>query len=479
MLKPRQYQITALNDLLNCRGNPVLLAPTGSGKTFIATLYMRELIKRKQRIFFLVHRDELLKQTIEHLMKFSLDFGVISSKFTANVYSKIQVCSVPTLCRRLDCVVRSPTVFIVDEVQHARANSWEKIFNCWPDAKRVGLTGTAGRTDGQPLGKYFTEIIKTQSVKELIESHFLANFKYVATEKAVDIKDRKTQKAMDAEAEKRVICGDVLQLYREHLNMKQCVLFAPTIKKSIETVDLFKRNGIPSLHLDGTTPMEDRIKGLKDFKEKKYLMLSNVRLFDEGWDSPEISGIIDMAPTSSIILKKQREGRALRVKSDGSKAIIVDMVFNYKYAGGFPDTDIEWSLHGKVKKPTGIRVMECPECGHTFFYGPKYCPSCGAEVIKQGEAVPPDVVDGSARVHKSFYDRMMAAHAKGYDYFCDWCWNQRIPGNSTNKYYELKEKQDEIHQCKTYSEFVALGVRRGFHPRWASVQFKRLIRNRK
>ena len=55
-----------------------------------------------------------------------------------------------------------------------------KIINAYPNAQIVGLTATACRLDGRPLGDTYDNLIVGVSAKELISQGYLSDYKYFA-----------------------------------------------------------------------------------------------------------------------------------------------------------------------------------------------------------------------------------------------------------------------------------------------------------
>ena len=72
---------------------------------------------------------------------------------------RVQVASIQTLWSR---AIRSNSmqmpladILIIDEAHHARAKTYQKIIDAYPDAVLIGLTATPCRGDGRGLGNIF------------------------------------------------------------------------------------------------------------------------------------------------------------------------------------------------------------------------------------------------------------------------------------------------------------------------------------
>jgi DNA repair protein RadD len=57
----------------------ILVAPTGSGKTVIASEIVRRALASGKRVLFLAHRIEIVRQTSEKLEALDIDHGIIQA----------------------------------------------------------------------------------------------------------------------------------------------------------------------------------------------------------------------------------------------------------------------------------------------------------------------------------------------------------------------------------------------------------------
>ncbi len=150
----RTYQEQSVDGVrvsyLNGNRSPLLVLPTGGGKTIVFSHITQEASKRGKSVLILVHRIELLRQTSEKLTEYDVPHGLINPKYTPKYYEPVQVASVQTLVRRLD-KISPPDLIVIDEAHHATAGQWNKILDHFPDAKTLGVTATTTRTDGKGL----------------------------------------------------------------------------------------------------------------------------------------------------------------------------------------------------------------------------------------------------------------------------------------------------------------------------------------
>ena len=443
---PYPYQAeayTRIQKACDTGHNPVLVAPTGSGKTMMGLYSVREDIKKKLCVLWLVHKQELLRQAQTTFGKAQAPFGVISSKQSYGFFEKIQIASIPTLHRRLDTLQVKPDRIYVDEAHHVASATWKKIVQFFPNARIIGLTATPCRSDGKPLSKYFTIIIQTVGMRELIEMGFSPNYEY--HEGKVDISQFRTQAEADHQADEKVMIGSVYDKYREIVKAnEQVLIFAPSVQKSMEFVKNFKNQGIRALHLDCNTPFDDRNRGIEAYKRGEYQVMSNQQLFTEGTDLPMIKHLFLCRFTKSLGLLFQMWGRGFRTYPGKGKLIITDFVRNASKNDMLPDDEIKWTLdsglpEGKPRNP----MRECMVCGGPSRRGPKVCPYCGNPFPIGGSRPEMKQVDGTFVQKASFYDRLLAHHDMGREAFYKFFMENKCKGNPAAKFDEITNSKLE------------------------------------
>src|SRR5262249_35258517 len=163
-LTPRPYQYEAVAALLaaTARGvqRPLLVLPTGTGKTIVFALLVQ---RRRGRSLILAHRDELIQQAVAklHLVDPSLSLGVVQAAHDEHTAPTV-VASVQTVGRRtrLTRLVPDFQTVVIDEAHHAPAPSYRRILaycRAWhPDGPLVvGVTATPERGDHHSLRPVF------------------------------------------------------------------------------------------------------------------------------------------------------------------------------------------------------------------------------------------------------------------------------------------------------------------------------------
>jgi superfamily II DNA or RNA helicase len=327
----------------------------------------REAAKRGKRVLFIIHRRELLQQIAE-------DVGP---------HENIQLASVQSIVRRLSHTEK-PDLIISDEFHHGTAATWRKIFDYFSDAYLVGLTATPARTNGQGLGEICDRLIIGPQVQELIDAGYLAPYKYFAPPVSIDLSEVKIrmgdydQTELAVAVDRPHITGQALDHYKTLAGGKQAIIYCASIQHSKNTAAAFRESGIDAAHVDGETPEAQRDKAVADFKAGRLTVISNVNLFGEGLNLPNVEVVILLRPTQSLILNVQQSMRSMR-PGPGKTAIIIDAVGNC-YRHGLPADPHVWTLEGAARKksdPSTVSIRICDFCYSAFAPAP-VCPYCGA-----------------------------------------------------------------------------------------------------
>ena len=390
-LRPYQQQLIAdLRGALRRHRRVICQLPTGGGKTALAVHMMGTAAARGRVCWFVVHRQELIDQTSAALWAQGLEHGLIVAGGHSHLARlPIQVASVQTLVRRLDRLV-PPDLIVVDECHRSCAPSYSRILAAYPEAHVVGLTATPRRTDGQPLGALYGEIVSGPSMRWLIDQGFLSDYTIysVGSADTSGIPMRGGDFARDAaEAvmDRPAITGDAVEHYTQWANGLLAIAFCVSRVHAAHVCTAFNAAGIPAECITGASSDADRRGALARFQAGQTLILCTVELAIEGLNIPQARCAIVLRPTESMIVWRQACGRVLRPSPDGGPAVILDAVCNAIHRDGsihlgFPDDEIEWSLDGQPKRQSDDEpecpVRQCPAC--FAVHRPKpVCPGCG------------------------------------------------------------------------------------------------------
>jgi DNA repair protein RadD len=410
MLKLRNYQERAVQDIRQSfiQGNraPLLVLPTGGGKTVVFSYIAATTAARAKRVLILVHRVELLRQTSAALTKAGVRHGLINPNYTPDLFAPVQVASVQTLIRRLH-QVKDPDLIVVDEAHHAVAGTWRKIIEAYPNARVLGVTATPCRADGSGLGKVsggmFDDLILGPQVNELIGMGFLVKPVIYAPAQRLDLSGLRTKmgdydnQQLEEFMDKPTITGDAVAHYQKLCPGTPAVAFCVSVRHAQHVAEEFRAAGYRAYHADGSLDDDVRRRILGGLGNGTVDVVTSCDLISEGTDIPAIGAAILLRPTQSLGLYLQQVGRALRPCAGKDRAIILDHVGNV-LTHGLPDEVREWTLEGERKKKKGakeqektIPVKQCERC-YAIHEPAPMCPVCGFEYVVAAKG--PQQVDG-------------------------------------------------------------------------------------
>jgi superfamily II DNA or RNA helicase len=387
--------------------SPLIVSPTGSGKTVMFAWLAGKLRAAGKRTVILNHRKEIAEQIHETLDNFGLLHDLIQSGSRYyNPFTAIHVASAFTLARRLP-LIQVPDYLFVDEGHHAIADStWGKIIAYWkhynPKLITVGWTATPERLSGEGLGQTYDHLIIGPDVAELIALGRLSKYKMFAPPVQLDTSQLHHHMGdfVKAEVEELVdkpkITGNAITHYKKHLNGAPTLAFCNSIQHAENVAAEFRAAGFRAASIDGKMNVTDRQNRNRDFAAGQLNVMASCDLISEGYDVPGAIGCINLRPTDSLALCLQQWGRVLRTAPGKEYAIILDHVGN-SARHGLPDSPREWSLEGHKSKrgkkdPDDIAIRQCPDCGCINTIQATKCKDCGAVFASKPRVV--EEVDG-------------------------------------------------------------------------------------
>lgn len=472
------YQERAVSETVaRLAKNPILVAPTGAGKTTMGRAIVARL---RRKTLWLAHRRELIDQAAEELALFQP--GIILAGRTPNPRALVQVASVQTL--RYRDMPSDIGLVILDEAHHAPAASYKYLFEKLT-CPRVGLTATPFRLDGRGLGDHFGDLVVAATPAELVAKGRLLE-PVVFCAPAPDLHSaRKTGgdynlAQLGALVEERMLTGDIVNTWLSRAAGRKTICFATNVAHSKRIVAAFVEAGVPAEHVDGNTPGEERAAILARLASGETTLVSNVQILTEGFNQPALECLILARPTASLCLHLQCLGRVIRQLPGKPAPIVLDHAGNH-HEHGTALREIEHSLEGVRRGESApLELRTCANC-YRLFSGLR-CPECDAEpvvverMVKQrnGELVPySETHEYKSRAWQVFLHeaRMLGlqglnfAKKKYLERFGEW---PVIAGEKLidPKRAKLPEKQ------AVYEQLLEVARTRGYREGWASHRYK-------
>lgn len=389
----RDYQSEAIEHLRESIANnekPVLSAPTGSGKTLIASNIFAMARAKHKRVIFVVPFLSLINQTWKAFERAGIDgreMGVIQSNHVLTDWRKpVQIASAQTLERRP--VLPEADIVIFDEA-HINRKIYQRWMNEAPDICFIGLSATPWASGMDAL---WSKMIIVSTLSKLIEQGHLSPFKYYAPAQP-DLSKVRTRLGDYVESDlERVmntddLIADIVNTWREKANGRPTFCFCVNRKHAQEVQSQFLRAGIPAGYVDAYTEIEEREALVEKLRQGELSVICNIGTMTTGVDAPFVSCIILARPTKSEMLYIQIVGRGLRTDTaSGKKDCIILDHSNTALTLGRPDEihydDFRSGKQAQAgeknkKEKDKKKPRLCPSCKFIMLPKEKDCPSCG------------------------------------------------------------------------------------------------------
>lgn len=405
----REYQTTGISSIAAAFSSgkraPILVSPTGSGKTVIASEIIRRSVAKGKTSMFIAHREELIanashkiaEQGIRHNLICAPDmqrrivsdqFMALGRSFVSTQPEPVSVAMIRTLFSRVGRGENySPDLILIDECHLSISPTYKKVIAALPSARLIGLTATPQRLSGEGMGEVYDDIVVLVEPDALEAMGFLVPIKAYGSPITPDTSQIKTSMGdfnsseISSLMDTSEISGDAVKNYRLHADGKRAIVFTTSITHAHHVAENFRAAGFRAVAVDGDSDKGLRASAVKQIESGEIDVLVNCGLYIEGLDCPSIECVIDLAPTQSVTRFMQKIGRGLRPSERTGKtnAIILDHAGNFM-RHGHPYDSREWSLDGRKKKEKTdeVRLMTCEKCFAIYSPAP-VCPVCGNE----------------------------------------------------------------------------------------------------
>jgi len=374
----------------------LICAPTGSGKTVLASALMEMVREKGNRASFVVDRLSLIQQTSDTFDRYGLDHGVIQSQHPRWApHMPLQLCSIQTLGRR-----RWPetAVDVFDEAHVLHKTHKERMTQ--RESIVVGLTATPF-TKG--LGKWFDVVINVTTTRMLIEQGWLSPYRIFSCVEpdmtGVAVKSSGEWDDTQASGKALEVVGDVVAEYIKHGENRKFICSAVDTAHVDELARQFLAAGVNVATYTYKDKEEDRADVTAEFKKPGSVIrgLITVTAASRGFDVPDVSCVIMARPLRKSLAEHiQLFGRGLRISPETGKADCVVLDHSGNCARFFEECETFFDFgsgeldDGKKRekpkpKKKELEPVKCPECRALHKPAPA-CPCCGHEYPKR-EAV--------------------------------------------------------------------------------------------
>lgn len=385
MFEPRGAQIEALYELKKTRldGNDkaLVVAATGIGKTYLAAFDSREF----NRVLFVAHREEILKQAYESFAnvrtdkrrainldeeklvadkeeileykvnnkttqeyEYNMGFFMNSTKETKKdiIFASVQSLGKEKYLNEKYFDKYYFDYIVVDEFHHAVSKNYQNIINYFTPKFMLGLTATPDRLDNKDVFSICDyNTVYEATLKTAIDKGWLVPFRYYGIyDESVnyDKVEYKNGKYNEKELEKALSINNRAELILKHYKKyksTRALGFCSSKSHAEFMAKYFNENGIPSCAVYSSNEgeyNEERSIALKKLRDENINVIFSVDMFNEGLDIKSIDMVMFLRPTESPTVFLQQLGRGLRKDKNKKYLNILDFIGNFKKANLVP-----------------------------------------------------------------------------------------------------------------------------------------------
>ena len=341
----------------------ILKAPTGAGKTILASEIVERFYKEK-KILVLCHRLVLLEQ-LERALSKRHKVRKLSLSESGPAFNDYDILLSTNMRAKdvLEEAIRLADLIIVDEAHRVSPNGsgYKKILDDFenygkPDAQFMGLTASPERRTGDQrdqLNLAFDAIIDCADIETLIEEGILVppiyrpHFVHDLDLKSIDISsgDFPVSKLAPAIVKSSMIDYALFIYEEERKNVSPKPIsawFCPDVTVAEATLEKIEQAGIQVAIVTANTPITERMRLLKQHEDGEIEAMVSVGVLAEGWDNPHCNIIVHLRPTLSKVVWGQTVGRGLRSAPGKEKCVVIDVSSNWSTFG--PVEKLQWSL---------------------------------------------------------------------------------------------------------------------------------------
>lgn len=406
-MQPRYYQeeanAKAWEWMASGRGNPLIVLPTGAGKSLVIAMLIRQALEFNQRVLCLAHRKELLTQNAEKISLLTgQTVGLNSAGLRRHDFDS------PVICAGIQSVYRKAYDFgarglvLIDEAHLISSDTDSMYGQFLSDLRRVnqrlfavGLTATPFRTGEGSIagqGKLFSGVCYEALTGDLIREGYLSPLTNKPADNATDtsrISIRggefvagEMERVFNSDDNVSAACAEIV---RACVGRRSVLVFCAGIAHAEQVCQqLHQLTGETVETVTGETDAMTRSRVLSDFRHGHLRWVVNVDVLTTGFDAPRIDALAVLRATMSPGLFAQIVGRGLR-KSDGKDdCLVLDFGGNIARHGSLDSPDYGrytggkgWTKGETIEREGAGGSKTCEKCKSDCAARAAFCPECG------------------------------------------------------------------------------------------------------
>lgn len=383
--------------------NPIIVSPTGSGKTAIICKLIDQYLTQSPhgKILILSHVDSILEQNYEKLVEHYSEFfvGLYSAGLGYREFKKVTVAGIQSVYNKDTFDNGGVELIIIDEchmINMTDTGMYRKFLKKM-SCQYLGLTATPFRTGQGYLYKQYPgktppifnkvsyDLSSYENYNKLVDEGYLVNlisaptnYKMDTDDLAIvagDYKNDDLSNKFDKDEITEMIIDNVIKYGKK--KYKKWLLFAIDINHCENIARILKAKGIAADTLHSKKE-ESKRDVLKKFRNGEIRALVNVNMATTGVDIPDIDLIAMLRATASPIYHVQTAGRGARVSKDKTHCLFLDYAGNCLRHGPINDIRIiEPGQKRKGRPPPAVKI--CKNCQSENSLRAVFCVACGFE----------------------------------------------------------------------------------------------------
>lgn len=403
MIELRPYQSVAINAIYayfdTKKGNPLIVLPTGTGKSVCIAAFMRRAIADwpDTRIIIVTHVKELIAQNFSEMVRLWPDApaGIYSAGLNKrDLHAQILFAGIQSIHKRAYDIQRCDLA-LIDEAHiiPRTSNTMYRRFlgdltTINPHLKVIGFTATPYRLDSGMLHEgdcaLFTDIAYEAGVAEMIAQGYLCEVvpKQPATQldttgvgsRGGEFIPGQLEAAVDVDA---VTAAAVEEIVHHGADRGSWLVFCAGIRHAEHVRDAIKGRGFTCEAILGETASADRDRVIAAFKRDEVRCLTNANVLTTGFNAPGVDLIAMLRPTKSVGLYVQMIGRGTRIANGKDNCLVLDFAGNVKRHGPIDRIDVRKRKKDDEEGHAPVKV--CPGCQTIVHASTRLCPGCGYE----------------------------------------------------------------------------------------------------
>jgi DNA repair protein RadD len=400
----RPYQRASIDALYNyfgaSNGNPLVVLPTGTGKSICLAAFIREAIEAypDTRILMLTHVKELIQQNFTALLRLwpEAPAGIYSAGLSRrDINAQILFAGIQSIHKHAFRVQRCDLVIIDEAHLLGRADgSMYRAFLTQLNEinagllKVIGFTATPYRLDSGLLhegkDRVFTDIAYEATVLDMIQQGYLCTVVPKQTATQIDVSGVGKRggefiaKDLEAAADRdEITVAAVEEIVAYGKDRGSWLAFCSGVDHALHVRDAIRAHGISAETVTGETPSGERATILANFKAGNLRCVTNANVLTTGFDAPGIDLVALLRPTASVGLYIQMVGRGTRLAEGKPDCIILDFAGNTARHG--PIDKVDGRRNEKSDVPGDAPIKVCPECQTINHAAVRHCLSCNFE----------------------------------------------------------------------------------------------------